>query len=148
MHEILPHRAMSIGRRSAFGLMLLAVGTAGAAAVPPDDCAVLDQALREARTDFPALKRKSFGGARCFYSRQEYKCAWVISTDRYGDAEGQVERLNRCTAAQPGAERLQAKRGETAFRINPETAVFIRGPDGDSGHWKIQLKITTTLDWE
>ena len=143
------HRAMSIARRSLLGLALFAVaGSAGAAPGASADCAVLDLALREARTDFRALKRKAFGAARCFYSSREYKCVWAISTDRYGDAEGQVERLNRCTAAQPGAARLQAKRGETAFQLNPETAVFIRGPDGDAGYWKIQLKITTTEDWD
>ena len=139
---------MSIPWRAALALLLLGAASAAPAARPDADCAVLDLAYREARTDFPALKSKGFGGARCFYSKREYRCAWTFSTDRYGDAEGQVERLNRCTAAQPGAAPLAAPRRESAFQINPETAVFIRGPDADSGHWKIQLKITTTENWE
>ncbi len=129
-------------------LALLLVSTPAAPA--PDssgECAVLDQILREARTDFAALKGKHFG-ARCFYAKHEFKCEWSFSTDKYGEAETQLERLERCTAAQPHAEPLTAKRGEAAFQINPETSVVMRGPNPDSGLWKIQLKITTTADWE
>ena len=125
-----------------------AATSAAHAASSSPDCVVLDQALREARTEFASLARKGFGGASCHYQKHEFKCAWVFSTDKYGEAETQVERLNRCTAAQPGAEPLPAKRRESAFQINSETAVFIRGPEPESGLWKIQLKIRTTADWE
>jgi hypothetical protein len=112
------------------------------------ECAALDQLYRDARTNFPALEGKRFEGAVCAYGSHKYQCAWSFSTDRYADAETQVDRLSRCTAAEPGATPLKAKHGEQAFRINPETSVAIRGPDADDGSWKIRLKVETSADWD
>lgn len=128
--------------------LLLASASAAPAVTPSDDCAVLDELLSKARTDFTALKWKRFGGAHCAYEEHEFNCEWTFSTDRYGDAETQIERLERCTAAQPDAEPLTATRDEATFQIDPETSVVIRGPDPDSGYWKLKLKILTTADWE
>jgi hypothetical protein len=129
------------------GLAALLVSTSAAPAHVAGDCAVLDQLYREARTDFTALKRKALGGALCSYATHEYECAWSFSTDRYGEAEDQIDRLARCTAAQAGATPLPANRREKAFQINPETSVIIRGPDSNGGNWKIQLKVKTSSDW-
>ena len=122
--------------------------SAAPAAGPVGDCAVLDQLLADAKTDFPSLKSKGFGGARCSWRSREYKCAFYFSTDRFAEAETQKERLERCTAALPHTQKLPAKRHEAAFRINPETSVFIRGPNPDNGYWTIELKIDTTADWD
>lgn len=123
---------------------------AAAAPVAPagGDCAVLDQLLADAKTDFPSLKSKGFGGARCSYRSQEYKCAFYFSTDRFAEAETQKDRLERCTAALPHTQKLSSKRDQAGFQINPETSVFIRGPDPASGYWTIELKINTTADWD
>ena len=138
---------MSVVRYFGLGFLLLTAWPA-VAADSAADCGALDQMLSEARTDFTALKSKGFAGANCSYRKNEFKCAWDFSSDRYTEAEAQVEKLERCTAAQQGAERIPDKRSKSAFQVNPETAVFIRGPDGDSGNWQIQLKVTTTADWD
>jgi hypothetical protein len=136
----------SIGPVSALAVLLMST-PASAAAGPSDDCAVLDQLLRTARTEFNALKDKGFGGASCDYRSHEFKCAWGFSTDKYVEAQTQLDRLQRCIAAQPDARLLEKKRGEASFQVNPETTVLVRGPDSNAGTWKIQLKVTTTADW-
>ena len=112
-----------------------------------EDCAVMDQLVRTARSDFNALDGQSFSGALCAYRSHEFKCAWGFSSDRYAEAAGQAERLQRCMAALPRVTALGKKRGEAAFQVNPETKVAIRGPDANDGNWKILLKIVTTADW-
>jgi hypothetical protein len=131
------------------GIAFLLASTSAPPAPPSgeDECAVLDQLYRDARTDFTVLKTKSFGGAFCFYASHEYRCEWSFSTDRYGDAEGQIDRLERCTAAQPQAKPLPAVHRQAAYQINPETSVIIRGPDPNAGYWKIELKVKTSADW-
>ena len=130
------------------GMALVLVSTSAVpAATANEDCAVLDQLYQAARTDFPALKQKGFGGARCLYRSHDYTCAWSFSTDRFAEAETQKDRLQRCTAAQPQAKAISANRGEEAFQINPETSVVIRGPDPNDGNWKIQIKVKTPADW-
>jgi hypothetical protein len=113
-----------------------------------DDCAVLDLMLRQARTEFPTLRTKGFGGARCKYRTKEFKCEWPFSTDRYGEAETQIDRLERCTAAQHDAKLLEKKKHQAVFQIDPDTKVLIRGPDPYEGLWTIELKVTTTADWD
>ena len=114
---------------------------------PNDDCAVLDLAFRQARTEFPALKNRQFGGALCRYRTKEFTCEWGFPTDRYGDAETQIGRLERCTAAQPNARLVEKKAHQATFQIDPDTQVRIAGPQPYSGDWAIELKITTAADW-
>ena len=99
-------------------------------------------------TDFPALKDRNPGGARCRYRAGEFKCVFAVGTDLYDQAQTERERLERCTAAQPNAELVTRKRSETVFQVNPETRMAIRGPDPEDGHWTVQFKITTSADWE
>lgn len=134
------------------GLLSMAAGLAfstqaSAIPTPSDDCSVLDWAFREARTEFPALKNRQFGGALCTYGRNEFKCEWGFPTDRYGDAQLQIERLERCTAAQPNAKLIVKSRDQAVFQLDPDTKVLIRGPDPYNGDWAIQLKFTTTASW-
>lgn len=135
-----------IGLIPALALSLLSTPLS-AAASETEDCAVLDQLVRTARSDFTALDGQSFSGALCAYRSHEFKCAWGFSSDRYAEAASQAERLRRCTAAVPRVTLLKEKRGETAFQVNPEASVAIRGPDANDGNWKILLKIVTTADW-
>jgi hypothetical protein len=129
-------------------LALLLVGTSTSAATKvSDDCAVLDLAFRQARTEFPALKNRQFGGALCSYRKNEFTCEWRFTSDGYGDALTQIDRLERCTAAEPNAALLEKKHQHATFQIDPDTKVLIGGPDADNGDWAIQLKITTTADW-
>lgn len=126
---------------------LLVVPSPVLAAAADDDCAVLDLAFRQARTEFPALKNRQFGGAQCRYGKKDFTCAWGFPTDRYGDAETQIDRLERCTAAQPNAQLVEKKSHRATFQIDPDTTVRIQGPVPYSGDWAIELKITTTADW-
>lgn len=130
-------------------LALLFVSTsAGGAPAIGGDCAALDQLLRQAGTEFPALRQKSFERAKCSQRRTTFNCEWSFPGDTYAAAETQAARLTRCTAAQPNARPLWAKHDEAGFQINPETAVLIEGPELDSGSWKIRLQITNTSDWD
>jgi hypothetical protein len=129
-------------------LLFLPIATsASAVPAPSDDCSVLDWAFREARTEFPALKNRQFGGALCTYRTNEFKCEWGFPTDRYGDAQTQIERLERCTAAQPNAKLVEKGHQQAVFQIDPDTKVLIRGPDPYDGDWAIQLKFTSTANW-
>ena len=115
---------------------------------PADDCTVLEAAFRQARTEFPALKNKQFGGALCRYKKYEFTCEWGFSSDKFGEAEDQIARLERCTAAQPKATLLEKKHQKATFELNPETKVIIRGPDPNAGDWAIQLKIISSANWD
>lgn len=136
-------------RLLASAIIVLLAGTSSAAsAARASDCAALDQVMRDARTDFQALKRKDFEAARCSLRNREFKCAWSFPADTYAAAETQAARLARCTASQPGISQLAASRDEALFQLNPETTVAILGPELDSGSWTIRLRITTTADWD
>ena len=132
----------------ALALALSLAPPAAGQAPSPGDCAVLDQLLAEARTEFPALKDRNPSGARCLYRTHEFKCVFAVGTDLYDQAQAQRQRLERCTAAQPDAELLTRKRSETLFQVNPETRMAIRGPDPEDGHWTVQFRITTSAEWE
>ena len=131
----------------AAGAALLIAGGVPAAA-SSSACAPLDNLYLEARGDFPALKQRSFPGAKCSYGKRQFKCDWSFPADTFAAAEAQAARLEQCTAAQPRVEPLPGGRDEAAFQINPETSVLIRGPMLDSGSWKLRLQITTTADWD
>lgn len=141
---------MRAWRRVLKGALLLAVlGAASTEATAADrlDCGALDQLYRTARTDFPALREKSFEAASCLQRRNQFRCTWSFPSDTYAMAEVQASRLRQCTAALPRAEPLEAKHSVTEFRINPETVVDIEGPTLDSGSWTIALRISSSADW-
>ena len=115
---------------------------------PHDDCAVLNFAFRQAKTEFPALKNKQFGGARCRYRQVQFSCEWGFSSDKFAEAQDQISRLERCIAAQPRAALLEKKRSQAMYQLDPDTKVLIRGPDANAGDWAIQLQITTSAKWD
>jgi len=137
-----------VSKSSLIAAVLLLSPAPVIAAAASDDCAVLDLAFRQARTEFPALKSKQFGGGLCTYRTNEFKCEWGFPTDRYGDAQDQIGRLQRCAAAEPHAQLVEKGRQQTIYQLDPDTKVLIRGPDPYEGDWAIQLKIMTTADWK
>jgi hypothetical protein len=141
------YRTMTSSMFLASALALSLVSTSAYAAAA-DDCGVLDEIYRTAKTDFPALKDKQYGGAVCKYRAKEFTCLWGFGTDHYGDAQDQLARLQRCTVAMPNVQPLTKKKSLATFQLNPETQALMRGPDPDNGHWTIQLKLTTTSDWK
>jgi hypothetical protein len=130
---------------SALAVSLASMATQAAAA---ENCGVLDELYRTAKSEFPALKDKQFGGAVCKYRAKEFTCLWGFGTDHYSDAQDQLKRLQACTAAVPNAQPLTARKSLATFQLNPETQALMRGPDPNNGHWTIQLKVTTTSDWK
>ena len=138
-----------MARMGGFGAIfaaLLLASPAGAADQPSDRCTALNYLLAQARSDFPALKQAKFNAARCSMVRQQFKCQWAFPGDGFAAANDQASRLTEC-AAQSGAKPIDAKRGEKAFELNPETSLFIRGPEIESGDWTLTLRIATTADW-
>ena len=121
---------------------------AAAAQAGPAGCAALDYIFAQARTEFPALRNTKFNAGKCRLVRQEFKCEWGFPGDTFAAAEEQASRLEKCAAAQPGARALGEKRGELGFELNPETSVYLHGPEMDSGHWKLRLRIVSTNDWD
>jgi hypothetical protein len=113
-----------------------------------DECAAMNYLLAQARTEFPALERTRFDRAKCSLVRQEFRCEWGFPGDMFTAAEEQGARLKRCAAGHAGATQSTEKRGETAFQINPETSVYLRGPEMRSGEWTIRLRIVSTADWD
>lgn len=126
---------------------LLLVVPANAAGPARDECAAMNYLLAQARTDFPKLADKRLDFGRCSLVKQEFKCAWGFSTDRFADAQDQAAKLAKCTAAYPGVKPLKGKRGETRFQIDPETAVSIRGPEPNDGNWMLTVLIVSTAEW-
>lgn len=139
--------------RQALSGVLMVVAAMAPAASPAavneisPQCASIDGLLRQARTEFPALKRKKFEAATCVYRKQEFRCDWAFPSDTFAAAETQASRLARCVAVVSGAQPLAAKSGEARFQLNPETSVLIRGPMLDSGSWKLRLQVVTPADW-
>ena len=126
---------------------LLAGAPALSAEATADRCAAMNYLLSEARTDFPDLARYKMKPGRCVLVRDEFKCEWAFTGDRYTVAKDQAAQLRQCMASQNGATPLEGKRDETRYQLNPETTVSIRGPQMDSGDWKLVLKIVSTADW-
>ncbi len=128
------------------GLCLAAPAAAASAA--PDECAALNHLFRLGRSEFPQLAHEDLSPGRCSLRSQQFKCRWGFAGDRFASAQEQASRLARCTAAEPHARQIKGKGGETAYQLNPETSVFIRGPEMDSGEWAITLKIVTSANWK
>jgi hypothetical protein len=126
---------------------LLLAAPADAAGTAPDQCAAMNYLLAQARSEFPELAKTKLNPARCTMAKQEFKCVWGFSSDRFVAATEQASRLAECTAAQPGAQPLEGKRGEVRVQLNPETSVSIRGPEANSGDWKLTLRIISTAEW-
>jgi hypothetical protein len=130
-----------------FGALL--IGTPAAAAdTATDKCAALNYLFAQARTEFPELAHAKLAPGTCSLVRQEFKCRWGFAGDRYVAAQEQASRLNQCAAAASRAAAVKAKGGEVAYQLNPETSVFIQGPQMDAGEWALTLRIVSSADWK
>ena len=127
---------------------LVTASTVEAAVDASDKCAALDYLLAQARTEFPALRHSKLESGRCSMAKQKFTCQWGFPGDRFDAAKDQASTLTRCIAAQRDSRPLGSKPDEAGFQINPETSVFVRGPEMDSGDWTLTLRILTTADWK
>ena len=130
-----------------FVTALVFAAPAAAASDSADKCAALNYLFAQARTEFPELASAKLSPGTCSLARQEFECRWGFAGDRYIAAEEQASRLTDCAAAASHSKPIKGKRGETAYQLNPETSVFIRGPEMDSGDWALTLRIVSTADW-
>jgi hypothetical protein len=128
-----------------FALVLAA--PVAAAGTDMQRCAALEHLFRLGRTEFPKLAHENMSPGHCSVVRNQFKCRWGFAGDKFASAQDQASRLVECTAEEPRAQRLKSKHGETGFQLNPETSVFVRGPEMDSGEWAITLRIVSTADW-
>lgn len=131
---------------AALGSLPLAA-PANSAITARDACAAMDYLLAQARTEFPKLADKRLNSGRCSMVKQEVKCTWKFSSDKFAAAQDEAAKLAECTAAQPGATPLKGKRSEEGYQINPETSVFIGDPEPNDGDWKLTVRILSTADW-
>lgn len=131
-----------------FFAALLIDAPAVAADTANDKCGALNYLFAQARTEFPELARAKLNAGVCSLVRQEFKCRWGFAGDRFVSAQEQASRLKQCAAAASRAEPVKAKRGEVEYQLNPETSVFIGGPQMDAGDWALTLRIVTTADWK
>src|SRR5437868_13109696 len=114
------------------------VGSSAAAATAPADCAAMANLLRQARTDFPSLKKMA--PDRCSFRDTEYRCEWSFPGDAFAVSNEQAARLVQCVAAAPTAQPVKGKKG--AFSFDPDLTVVVGAPemDGD-GDWTVRLRI-------
>jgi hypothetical protein len=115
-----------------------------AAATTPVECAALASLLRQARTDFPSLRRKKIEPGKCSYRDTEFKCEWAFPGDAFEVSNAEASKLVRCMAAQPGAQPAKGKRSESAFTVDPDLTVLVAAPDLDGDGWKVRLRILTS----
>lgn len=100
--------------------------------------------LRQARTDFQSLREKRMDSARCSFRASEYKCEWAFPGDAFAVSDAQAAKLVQCLAVYPAAQPLKAKRGESAFAVDPDLTVLIPNPQVDADGWKVRLTIRSS----
>lgn len=122
-------------------IALAATASASAAAAQSADCAATDLLLRQARTDFPALRQKKMAPGKCSFRDSEYKCEWTFTGDAFAVSDAEAAKLTQCIAAHPSAQQTGAKGGGKAFSLDPDLTVLVRGPEVDEDGWKVSLRI-------
>lgn len=98
--------------------------------------------IQQARIDFDNIRGRQILKGRCSSRGNEFACGWAFPGDRYGFAEEQTDRLEKCVAAYPTAQKLAGKRGSALYSVEPDVIVTIPSPeiDGD-GNWAVGFRI-------
>ena len=103
--------------------------------------------IQQARIDFDTIRGKHISKGRCSSRGKDFACAWAFPGDGYGFAEEETDRLKKCVAAYPTAQKVAGKRGATLFSVEPDLLVTIPAPEIDSnGNWAVGFKIGQVED--
>jgi hypothetical protein len=113
----------------------------GPVAAASQACGAMNNVVRTARTDFPALRSLKMQPGICTFRSSEYKCRWVFPGDSFATAEGQFQGMVQCAAAQTADAPRKLKRGETLVALEPDLWMVLAEPQIDSGQWVILLRI-------
>jgi hypothetical protein len=124
--------------------ILASSSISAAAAASAPDCAAMAKLLRDARTDFPSLRRIKMTPGKCSYRDTEYKCEWAFPGDAFAVSDEQSARLVQCVSANPAAQPAKSKRGQTAFAVDPDLTLLIGAPEVHTDGWKVTLKIQSS----
>lgn len=100
--------------------------------------------LHQARTDFSSLRQTKMDPGKCSFRAAEYRCAWHFPGDAFDMSDAQTARLVQCVAAYPAAAPLKARRGDTAFTVEPDLTVLIPAPELDGDGWNVVLTIRSS----
>ena len=112
------------------------------AAAPAKDCEVMAYLIQQARIDFETIRHQQFSKGKCSSRGDDFACAWAFPGNGYGFAEEEVDRLNKCVAAYPTAQKAAGKRGATQFTVEPDVIVTIPAPEIDgNGNWSVGFRI-------
>lgn len=125
-------------------LSCVLAGTSAHAAPAQQACAALDALLHQAETDFVSLRQKKLQPGKCSFRSNEFKCEWAFPSDAFAVAEAQSAQLAQCVAQRRAYKQVSAKRGETAFLLEPDLSVVVGHPEGDLGDWKVKLRIVSS----
>lgn len=132
---------------AAIGLFGILVSASAEAAAPAKDCEVMAYLIQQARIDFDTIRGKQISKGRCSSRGKDFACAWAFPGDGYGFAEEETDRLKKCVAAYPTAQKVAGKAGATLFSVEPDVLVTIPAPEIDSnGNWAVGFKIGQVED--
>jgi hypothetical protein len=120
------------------------IGSAANAGSVRPECAALANLIRQARTDFPALRHKKMVAGKCAFRDTEYRCEWAFPGDAFAVSDAQAARLVQCLSIAPTAQSVKGKHGVNAFSVEPDLTVLVGLPELDDGNWKVRLRILSS----
>ena len=133
-----------MGKRigSAIGFFTVLLASPAGATTPAKDCEVMAFLIQQARIDIESIRGKQIAKGRCSSRGKQLACAWAFPGDGYGYAEEETDRLKKCVAAYPTAQKVAGKKGATLFTVEPDVLVTIPAPEIDgNGNWAVGFRI-------
>lgn len=113
----------------------------GPVAAATQACGAMNNVVKTARSDFPALRSLKMQPGICTFRASEYKCRWTFPGDSFTAAEGQYQGMVQCAAAQTSESPRKLKRGETLVPLESDLWLGVAEPRIDSGQWVILMRI-------
>jgi len=113
----------------------------GPAAAASQACGAMNNVVRTARTDFPALRSLKMQPGICTFRSTEFKCRWAFPGDSFGTAEGQFEGMVQCATATSDEAPRKLKRGQTLVPLESDLWLVVAKPTIDLGQWVIEMRI-------